>query len=146
VRLEIKPGGDDRAQNADDGGEKLRPQKVGVKQLGVPEDVGNEGQIGKHQRLVNECHLGARDGDDHRREYDGPGCREGRAPRNGEKKANTKANTAARNSTAAVQRATSGERGLVKNSTQVAPICATTKAIKMAFIARLLALSRQAFS
>src|SRR4030095_9324778 len=61
------------------------------------------------------------------------------------KKANTKANTVARNSTAAVQRATSGERGLVKNSTQVAPICATTKAIKMAFIARLLALSRQAF-
>src|SRR4030095_3904898 len=63
-----------------------------------------------------------------------------------QKKANTKATTVARNtrampvarnSTPAVQRATSGERGLVKNSTQVAPICATTKAIKMAFIARL---------
>src|SRR5689334_9606291 len=61
------------------------------------------------------------------------------------KNANTKANTAARNSTALLQRATSGERGLVNNSTQVAPTCATTKAITIAFMARLMAWSRPAF-
>src|SRR5262245_49536998 len=52
------------------------------------------------------------------------------------RKANTKANTAARRSTAAVQRARSGARGRVRNSTQVPPTWATAKAIRNAFIAR----------
>src|SRR5262245_23981331 len=55
---------------------------------------------------------------------------------NAKKKANTKANTAARRSRAAVQRARSGARGRVRNSTQVPPTWATAKAIRNAFIAR----------
>jgi hypothetical protein len=52
----------------------------------MAKNVGDEGQVGEHQRLVNELHLGARNRDKHRREYDGACRSEGRAPGNGEEK------------------------------------------------------------
>jgi hypothetical protein len=144
VRLEIKPGGHDRAQNAD-GGEEQRRQKVGVKPLGLPEAVGAEGQMGKPQRHTNECQLGAREGDEHRREYDGPCRREGGAPGNGEKKANTTANAAARNSTAPIAASNQRRAGTGQELETGGADFRHHKGDRDCFHCTLIGLSRQAF-